>query len=42
MKQIVRIVTEKSVREKNDARFEDTRGLIRYINMCCDLLFDDG
>jgi len=23
-------------------RSGDTRGLIRYINMCCDLLFDVG
>jgi len=43
VKRIVRIVTEKIVREKkNVARSEDTRGLIKYINMCCDLLFDDG
>jgi len=27
---------------KNAAKSEDTRGLIEYINMCCDLLFDDG
>jgi len=42
MERIVQIVqTEKSVR-KAFTRSGDIRGLIRCINMCCDLLFDDG
>jgi len=41
LKQIVQIITKESVREAV-AKSEVLRGLIRYINMRCDLLFGDG
>jgi len=41
MKRIVQIITEESAREAV-ARSGVFRGLIRYINMRCDLLFGDA
>jgi len=40
MERIIQIVTEKS-EGKTVPRFGGSSRLLRYINTCCDLLFDD-